>query len=249
MSYPYDPLPRALGAIRVFTLLPSYDFDTPLHGQMRHAMRQECHYAAISYVWGDPNPCATIHMDKLQLCIGKNLSNLLRNIRSRSISLNLWIDAICINQVDVEERNAQVQDMASIYKDADEVLGWLGELSQEAQKGFRLFRELTSRIEDEDFGQFLEDYIRDVSNDISWLALVELLDRPYWIRLWILQECSVNPRVSLRFGRNPEDSIKIQELFEWDFIRFEVVSKWREYRGNGWERSFIQRFDSTMNKV
>ena len=44
----------------------------------------------------------------------------------------------------------------------------------------------------------------------------------------------------------PSVPIKVQELFEWDFVRFEVVSKWREHRGND---SDFQRFDSVMNNV
>lgn len=249
MSYSYDTLPHVPGAIRVFTLFPSHDFDAPLYGQLQHKLRQESQYHAISYVWGDPTPCTTIYLDKSQLSIGKHLSDVLRNIRSPEEPLNLWIDAICINQSDTGERNTQVQDMANTYKDARQVIGWVGELTQEAPRGFQLFRDLVSRINDEDFGTFVDGYIRDVSNDLNWLALVDLLDRPYWIRLWILQEVSVNPRVSLRFGGNPKDEIKVQDLFEWDYVRFEVVSRWREHRRNDYEASFIQRFDSTMNNV
>lgn len=249
MSYSYDPLPRVLGAIRVFTLLPSPNLDAPFHGQIQHEMRREGNYIAISYVWGDPNPHAALYIDEMQLRIGKNLSEVLRNIRDDSKPLDLWIDAICINQSDEGEKSAQVQDMANVYKDADEVIGWVGEPVGEAYKGFRLFRELTDRHDDEDFGEFLEHYIGNVSNDEYWIALVDLLDRPYWNRLWILQEVSVNPRITLRFGRDPEYKIKLEELFEWDWIRFEVVSKWREHRGDDSEGSIINRFDSTLNSV
>lgn len=234
----------------MFTLFPARDFEAPLHGEIQHRIRQETRYTAISYVWGDPTPCATIYNDKWQLGIGKNLSDVLRNIRSISEDLDLWIDAICINQSDTVEKSAQVQEMANIYKDADQVYGWVGELTQDAEEGFQLFRELTGRTEDEDYyGKALDAYIQDASNDHCWVALVNLLDGPYWTRLWILQEAVINQRVFLRFGRNPRDSIKVQELLELDFIRFEVVSKWQKYRRNDWERSFIQRFDSLMNNV
>ena len=61
--------------------------------------------------------------DKWQLRIGKNLADLFRNIRSSSEALYLWIDAICINQFDDAEKSTQVQDMANIYKDAEQVVG------------------------------------------------------------------------------------------------------------------------------
>ena len=120
--------------------------------------------------------------------------------------------------------------MANIYRDADQV--WVGELTREAQKGFQLFRELTDRMEDEHFSKFLEAYLRDGSNGDYWVALVELLDCPYWIRLWIFQEVFVSPHVSLCFRQHPKDTMRLRELFEWDFVRFEVVSKWREHCGN-----------------
>ena len=234
----------------MFTLFPAREFEAPLRGELNHRIRQKTRYTAISYVCGDPTPYATIYNDRWQLGIGKNLADVLRNIRSPLENLDLWIDAVCINQSDTVEKSAEVQDMARIYRDADRVYGWVGELTPEAQEGFRLFRELTSRTKDKDYySKALDAYIQDASNDSCWVALVELLDRPYWTRLWILQETAINPRVCLRFGRDPRDEIKVQELEELDFVRFEVVSKWHKYRRGDWEYSFVQRFDSVMNKV
>ena len=147
------------------------------------------------------------------------------------------------------EKSAEVQVMSKIYKDANQVVGWVGELTKDAQKGFQLFRELTSRTEDDDYSDFLEAYIRDASSDPCRVALVALLDRLYWTRLWILQEATINKRMFLRFGSDPRDTIKVQELLELDFIRFEVVSRWQKHRRNDWEQSFIQGFDSLMNNV
>ncbi|KAG8527890.1 uncharacterized protein KY384_006806 [Bacidia gigantensis] len=236
-------------AFRVFTLFPSAGFDDPLDGFIRTGAWSSSLYIAISYVWGNPTAYAHIHIGDRTLPVTRNLEAVLRNLRKISEPIELWVDAICINQSNVPERNAQVQDMANIYKAAEEVIGWIGELNPEAPIGFRIFREITARHRNEGFDDFLDAYIRDVSNDPSWEALLELLDRPYWTRLWILQEVSVNLQVSLRFGSDPENMIKVQDLFEWDTIRFEIVAKWRTHRRSHTEESFIQRFDSVLNNV
>ena len=88
-----------------------------------------------------------MYIDELQLRIGKNLSDVLCNIRSPAEPLNLWIDANCINQTDDTEKGAQVQDMANIDKDADQMVRWFGELIREAQKSFQLLHELTISID------------------------------------------------------------------------------------------------------
>lgn len=58
--------------------------------------------------------------------ITKSLRNALRMLRKPTISRLLWIDALCINQADVEERSHQVSFMDEIYREAHTVLIWLG---------------------------------------------------------------------------------------------------------------------------
>ena len=59
--------------------------------------------------------------------ITKNLSNALVSLRRPYESRLLWVDALCINQDDVEERSQQVSIMGRIYKEARMVLVYLGE--------------------------------------------------------------------------------------------------------------------------
>jgi len=40
--------------------------------------------------------------------------------------MTLWIDAICINQGDPEEKNQQLNIMVDIYAEAEETLIWMG---------------------------------------------------------------------------------------------------------------------------
>jgi hypothetical protein len=61
-----------------------------------------------------------------------NLASALQYIRDKEEEVVLWADAICINQEDLDERSKQVQFvMDEVYKDAEEVLVWLGEESED----------------------------------------------------------------------------------------------------------------------
>ncbi|ORY17489.1 heterokaryon incompatibility protein-domain-containing protein [Clohesyomyces aquaticus] len=82
-------------------------------------------YQAISYVWGPPKPQKLIQVDGLVLPIGENLYTALQHFQG-SEEVVLWIDAICINQDDVEEKSTQVQLMRDIYREAEHVFVWLG---------------------------------------------------------------------------------------------------------------------------
>ena len=242
MRYEYQPLSEDAEAIRVLVLHPAADYDAPINGSIEHVAYSSVEYTAMSYVWGSLMQSHTISVNSRDLRIGANLYSVLRSVRKPSGSLLIWVDAICINQEDIEERSAQVQKMAGIYRNAVEVVGWLGEKTERFDRGFELMKGLIEHDADE--------YLRDSSYEQAWKDLVELLDRPYWTRAWILQETAINPNVDLRFGRDPEDGVAIEYITNWDDIRFEVVSKWRElHHEEEWEGSIMQRFDQVSNNV
>ena len=88
-------------------------------------------YEAVSYVWGTSKTKPSIqvlceHGDS-ELEIPGNLEGALRRFRYPTSTRTLWIDSICINQSDIQERNQQVQLMGQIYRRASTVLIWLGE--------------------------------------------------------------------------------------------------------------------------
>jgi hypothetical protein len=87
-------------------------------------------YTALSYCWGDPHITSTMHIDGYKVKITENLESALQGVReNRSAKggiLRLWVDALCINQGDKEERSNQVRNMRQIYSKAKEVLCWVG---------------------------------------------------------------------------------------------------------------------------
>jgi hypothetical protein len=150
-------------------------------------------YAALSYVWGDERQTRKIIVNDQEMQVTQNLEQALRKFRKQSefqVGFGLWVDAICINQRDFEERGSQVQRMRQIYGQAWAVIAWLGEEERESDKAIQLVRQLADHW-DHEAAHNLEARLRrnPVSlGDGSWYALNELMDRPYWYRLWIIQE-------------------------------------------------------------
>ncbi|EFX05970.1 het domain containing protein [Grosmannia clavigera kw1407] len=91
-------------------------------------------YEALSYVWGSlvaMQNSVRAEMDNgsteaVSIPVTANLDSALRHLRYRTFSRTLWVDALCINQADVEERGMQVHLMRSIYERCTADLAWLG---------------------------------------------------------------------------------------------------------------------------
>lgn len=86
-------------------------------------------FEALSYAWGNPMPQAEIRCSGLTARIGLSLHAALTQLAPEPASPArlIWADALCINQEDIPERNAQVRIMAEIYAAASKTLIWLGE--------------------------------------------------------------------------------------------------------------------------
>ena len=129
-KYCYEPLPAQ--HVRLLTLLPG-SFEDDIHVRL-HPVETGSHesprYHALSYVWGstDTNDHVLVDSGESQhsLPITRNLYVALQHLRHSSASRTMWVDAVCINQNDIEERNDQVSRMAHIYKLAEKVILWLG---------------------------------------------------------------------------------------------------------------------------
>ena len=84
-------------------------------------------YEAVSYTWGNPNDFGEIICHGQPLIVPKSAEMALRGLRLENQSKVLWIDAICINQSNREEREKQVAIMGDVYKNATRTLVWLGQ--------------------------------------------------------------------------------------------------------------------------
>lgn len=153
-------------------------------------------YTCLSYVWGSPLDIRWITLNDKQYQIRKNLwdvlnviSTLRQRVSNRGIpfdthcvaldmcSQSLWIDALCIDQDNVTERNEQVQKMGAIYSEADQVVAWLGNDFTIASL-FSWVRDCARPSHQPDFDDIMSQ--RSALNAITGNA--------YWTRAWITQE-------------------------------------------------------------
>ncbi|KAJ8126832.1 hypothetical protein O1611_g6807 [Lasiodiplodia mahajangana] len=95
-------------------------------------------YEALSYVWGDPDVTKPISVNGDSLQVTVNLRSALRHLRRTNKSRILWVDAICIDQSDPDERAYQVSFMGDIYRSAKRVIIWLGQSDHHTKNIFAL---------------------------------------------------------------------------------------------------------------
>lgn len=73
-------------------------------------------YLGLSYTWGEPKPTAPIHINGAVVDIRQNLFEFLLEMQRQREDRWFWIDALCINQGDLDEKTAQVRMMGDVYK-------------------------------------------------------------------------------------------------------------------------------------
>jgi hypothetical protein len=101
-------------------------------------------FAALSYTWNDPSlPEQTVYINGYEKPITGILHEALQHLRIRlRKGLKLWVDAICINQEDIEERNLQVKRMGRIYGEALNTIVWVSREGPATWKTFQFLRRL-----------------------------------------------------------------------------------------------------------
>jgi hypothetical protein len=165
-------------------------------------------YDALSYTWGQAPATSKIEIIAQdyahELPITPNLEAALRQFRNESISVQnslnyrlLWIDAICINQDDGNEKNRQVPQMGAIFRQARKVLVWLGGREQGSDRAMRLLPQILDLTN-------IESLVRDQTTIDDWVSLFQLLRRSWFDRRWVLQEIALAKDATLYCG---EDSV------------------------------------------
>lgn len=210
--YKYKPLPDDRTTTRLLALSPGTG-DRPLTGTLQQLdLRSDSTYKALSYVWGRPGLTQEVLLiDGRKLAITPNLAAALRRFRSASEVLYIWVDQVCINQRDTIERSKQVRLMYMIYKNAAEILAWLGAdgeaVNSAAVKAFGLARALLAICSDE----LLSSLLKRVGKKFDWIpkehwiCLKQLCEVEWFRRVWIPQEIGTSTLASVHWGSQSID--------------------------------------------
>ncbi|KAI1119469.1 heterokaryon incompatibility protein-domain-containing protein [Nemania sp. NC0429] len=198
--YQYSPLEESKGEIRLLELHPG-DSGKGIQCSLRHAtLASTLEYTALSYTWGDPKNLKAIVVDGETLEVTANLFDALRHLRSLRKTQTFWVDAVCINQGDLGERSKQVLRMRDIYAFAKTVKVWLGPADDDDDcAAMALVKKLGAAVSDpeEALAQGFNEYeqafmgIFEGAEPGVVRALGRLFKRPWWTRIWVVQELSL----------------------------------------------------------
>jgi hypothetical protein len=188
--------------IRVLELFPGSPPE-PIRCYLRHVLLfNHPKYEALSYCWADSPKQQIIVCNGALLEITESLFTALIWLRSDKQSRVLWADAICINQADPEEKSHQVGLMGKIYQLAKFVVIWLGEPAEGSELLGGLvpafLKAKRKRAAANDERTLLEMTAANRKyygiphwSSTAYLALCHAVTRPWFSRVWIIQEISL----------------------------------------------------------
>ncbi|PTB35596.1 uncharacterized protein TrAFT101_009362 [Trichoderma asperellum] len=209
-KYSYDTLNLGRPAIRLLILNRGSN-DDKIRCSLFQAELQErdntISYEALSYTWGSQDLTESIIVDGYCLNVTSHLYVALQHLRHQDEDRILWIDAICIDQGNVKERGHQVEQMSKIYKEADRVVFWLGPATLETDvlmESLKLLQRESIKHNYKDWSlqdpfwkhkwAMVERTLKIAYTHFSDLqrdGLQEILSRPWFRRVWILQEVAL----------------------------------------------------------
>lgn len=174
--YSHQPLDTSVDEIRLFKL--GKEKEGPVHCEVEaFPLERAPDYIALSYRWGPPSPTHDLFIGNKALKIRDILNSCLLELREE-LDTWLWIDQICIAQVDTAERNHQVGMISRIYSNSASVIVWIGDIPLAAPGEVDRFND----------------------QDLDTTSLTVLLKNKYFSRLWIIQEIFLAKAATIRIN-------------------------------------------------
>ena len=164
-------------------------------------------FAALSYTWGSVRDRRDIVLNGQVTSVTRNLEAALRELAQQGHfrgRYKLWVDALCINQHDTDEQASQISKMREIYAGSWAVIVWLGAGDEDGDLAFDMLRRFStmSPARQEELASQLQRNPAPRWTK-AFYGLNELMKRPYWFRLWVVQEIVLGGSAAvLRCGSN-----------------------------------------------
>lgn len=189
-------------------------------------------FSALSYTWGDASVTEPIIVEGSSVTVTSSLIHALKAVYFQwtegccsddTSARRIWVDALCINQPDIQEKNSQIPLMHKIYTSAQRTFCWVGQLTSELSDAFDAFtdliREFVSKSQDQQEG---EDLMQSI--DIDLVAMIprmsHLFYSQYWTRVWIVQEVVLS-----------KDTLLVSGTKALSLEAISFVNKWLEVYG------------------
>lgn len=197
--------------IRLLCILPASDYTSQVHCDCTPFELDDAPaYEALSYVWGDQTHREEIIVNGKSMQVGIQLNHALRRLRQQSASRLVWVDAICINQNDNEEKSCQVRLMGIIYSQAIRVVVWLGNedhaIATDATATTRYIAKACAEYRTENQAEHDKHRFRSHDLPIERFGsgvcsnLKKLFDCTWFRRVWCIQEISLAQDAVVLYG-------------------------------------------------
>ncbi|KAK8017008.1 hypothetical protein PG993_015197 [Apiospora rasikravindrae] len=168
--------------------------------RFEEARKNRVKYEALSWCWGSDEPRFALKIEEgdntYKFKVKRELALALKYLRRKDRVRWLWIDAICINQADPEERNHQVQMMSRIYTRAERVCVWLGEHTEDSKMAIEFIRNEVMELDNFDKICTDQKYTR------KWQALQMLMQTEWFSRRWVVQEIALAKKATVYCGND-----------------------------------------------
>ncbi|WPB04575.1 uncharacterized protein RHO25_009221 [Cercospora beticola] len=221
-----QPLQDPEQQIRLLKLLPGQQDEVVALELKTFYRGKEPGYKAIAYTWGDLDNQKEVLIDKAPHLVTVNCHYALWQTRLHYAHSWIWIDSLCINQNDLNEKGYQVKCIGRTFASAHLVLCCIGRDNNDVDTideiwPSMLVEKITeSQAVNESLGYFGKYLPRPLTNLHSYSAgLVKLrtacqhfCDRRYWKRLWVLPECKLAKRKLMLCGRRKDSTILLENL-------------------------------------
>jgi hypothetical protein len=199
-NIPYKYSPLGHDQMRLLNVICYLDGGTRhFELDLVHVTREtpEQKYLAISYTWGDPRIVARIPCgDRGVIGVTQSVLTILETLVSSGRPLYLWIDALCINQEDNEEKGQQVRFMDQVYAHAHQVVVCLGKPDSDSDEAMDSIYPLQRAYSASGTGTVFKS-----QELVSYFEpLGRFLRRPWFSRIWVIQEVALASDVVLVCG-------------------------------------------------
>lgn len=190
-------------------------------------------YTAFSYAWGQASLSFPIRLSGHEIHVTNTLGEALMHVRGKDEAIYLWVDAICINQMDNDEKAYQVQKMFDIFSTASKVMVWLGLEQEHTSHALRFIKDRPGSQDEEEVPAtppvLLDKLRRIVRAQRVYDPLLDLCTRPWNRRAWIQQEVFAAREVLVRCGHVDLQLEELQEaaalLANLDVLRIRRLSE------------------------
>ncbi len=158
-------------------------------------------YEALSYAWGNASETTLISLDGCRTQVTNNLHSALRHLRRKGEDRIMWIDAICIDQKNDQEKSHQVVMMKRIYETAEQVVVWLGDTVEYVGVAFeklKLFRNFRA----DEVRSMTVAGVKELFGLEPWAAFKSVFSMEWWTRIWVIQEVEVARKALVVCGKD-----------------------------------------------